>query len=121
MTLEAIIKRLMEDEEKRVTAALKIKDYMLVECLGKRLNLLNKILFSDECHIDKLSDFHESLKRNCCNLLDHIKWLYENKADIPLKVDRPLHVIYNHFRAQEFITRKVIRIHNSPLDYEENY
>jgi len=114
MTKAAIIKRLMEDEEKRVTVALQIKDYMLVESLGKRLYLL-KILSSGEWCIDELSDFHESLKRNCCNLLDNIKWLYENKADIPLKVDRPLHVIYNHFRAQEFITRKVIRIHNSPL------
>jgi len=112
MTLEAIIERLMEDEEKRVKAALQIKDYMLVECLGKRLSLLKKILFSDECHIDELSEINESLKRTCRNLLDFID---ENK------VDTPLHVIYNHYHAQEFITRKVIRIHNSLLDYEENY
>jgi len=110
MTKAAIIKRLMEDEEKRVTTSLQIKDYMLVESLGKRLDLL-KILSSGEWCIDELSDFHESLKRNCCNLLDHIMRLHENKADILLKVDRPLHVIYNHFHAQEFITRRVIRIY----------
>ena len=111
MTKAAIIKRLMEDEEKRVTAALQIKDYMLVESLGKRLHLL-KILSSGEWGVDELSDFNESLKRTCSDLLDYIN---ENN------VGTPSHVIYNHFRAQEFITRKVIRIHNSPLDYEENY
>ena len=111
MTLEAIIKRLMEDEEKRVTDALQIKDYMLVESLGKRLYLL-KILSSGEWCIDELSEINESLKRTCRNLLDFID---ENK------VDTPLHVIYNHYHAQEFITRKVIRIYNSSLDYEENY
>jgi len=108
MTKAAIIERLMEDEEKRVTSALQIKDYMMVESLGKRLHLL-KILSSGEWCIDELSEINESLKRTCSNLLDYIN---ENKVDIPL----PLHVIYNHYHAQEFVTRKIIRIY-----YEENY
>jgi len=106
MTKAAIIERLMEDEEKRVTAALQIKDYMMVESLSKRLHFL-KILSSGEWCIDELSDFNESLKRTCSDLLDYIN---ENKVDFPL------HVIYNHYHAQEFITRKIIRIY-----YEENY
>ena len=86
MTKAAIIKRLMEDEEKRVTAALQIKDYMLVESLGKRLHLL-KILSSGEWYIDELSDFNESIKRTCSETMsnknmNHIDYVLRHRCPI---------------------------------------